>query len=142
MTSSEYRNTIMWTLSTQTHDSQGCLAIIRLILNNLGVALPQGDVETVLSILGSGDYMSWTECSAEQARFCANNGYTAIGIKNNNIVVILPDRDKIIIETIVPITPHPVVRSLSDIAEVEMINMRFFSYAALTNPEPVQIECS
>lgn len=142
MTSSEYRNTIMWTLSTQTPDGEDILTTARRIFNNLGVAFPQGTLQEVLNVLGTGDYMGWTECSAEQARYCANNGYTAMGIKGNNMVIILPDSDKIIVETTVTTVSNPVARELSAITEAELFNMRFFAYAALLNPEPVQISSS
>lgn len=138
MTSSEYRNTVMWTLSTQTPAGEDILTTARRLFNNLGVAFPQGTLAEVLNVLGTKDYMSWTECSAEQARFCANNGYTAIGIKGENLVIILPDSDKVIIDTSVPTVDNPIARELSSISEAEIFNMRFFAYAPLINPEPVQ----
>lgn len=69
MTSSEYKNTIMWTLSMQTskdeHSNDTDSTVIE-ILKNLGVPFPHGNLQEVRSVLNSNNYMGWNKCTREQ----------------------------------------------------------------------------
>ena len=59
MTSSEYRNTVYWTLHAHTPaDETDLLVTARRIFNNLGVPFPQGTLADAIQILSSGDYIS------------------------------------------------------------------------------------
>ena len=64
MTSSEYKNTIEWTLKHSDENSDP--EKVQRILRNLGTPFPQSDsnsTETIISLLSSGDYMGWNPCS-------------------------------------------------------------------------------
>lgn len=89
MNKEQYNNIIDLTLeqeqSAQTEDS---LATARAIFNNMGVALPNGSMEDVYKIIKTNDYMGWKACSKEEAQESANNGIAAIGINEEQIVVL------------------------------------------------------
>ena len=65
MNKQQYNNVIENTLkheqSAQTDDS---LATARAIFNNMGVALPQGDIKTVYETIKTDNYMGWKSCFA------------------------------------------------------------------------------
>lgn len=89
MDKKQYNNVIDWTLkheqSAQTEDS---LATARAIFNNMGVALPSGDIKEVCEILKTDDYMGWRSCTAQEAQQAADNGDAAIAISEGRIVVL------------------------------------------------------
>ena len=101
MDKKQYNNVIVHTLkhelSAQTEDS---LAIARAIFNNMGVALPQGDIKHVYEVIKSDDYMGWKSCRSEEAQEAANNGTAAIGISEDRIVVLAAvDEEEPVAET-------------------------------------------
>ena len=68
MTSSEYKNTIEWTLkhSDESSDPEK----VQRILRNLGTPFPQNDsntTETIISLLSSGDYMDGLESMQQRS---------------------------------------------------------------------------
>lgn len=88
MNKKQYNNVIEHTLkhevSAQTEDS---LETARAIFNNMGVALPQGDIKHVYEAIKSDDYMGWKSCIMQEAQEAANNGTATIGISEDRIVV-------------------------------------------------------
>ena len=89
MNKKQYNNVIENTLKNdQTAQTNDSLSVARAIFNNMGVALPQGDIKTVYRIISTNDYMGWRECSAEEAQDAANEGVAAIGISEDKIVVL------------------------------------------------------
>ena len=89
MNKKQYNNVIENTLkheqSAQTDDS---LATARAIFNNMGVALPQGDIKTVYETIKTDNYMGWKSCTMQEAQAAADNGTAAIGISEDRIVVL------------------------------------------------------
>ena len=89
MNKKQYNNVIENTLkheqSAQTEDS---LATARAIFDNMGVALPQGDMKTVYETIKTDNYMGWKSCTMQEAQEAANNGTAAIGISEDRIVVL------------------------------------------------------
>ncbi len=85
----QYNNVLDYTLkhepTAQTGDS---LATARAIFDNMGVALPQGDMKTVYETIKSDDYMGWTPCTMQEAQEAADKGTAAIGISEDQIVVL------------------------------------------------------
>lgn len=97
----QYNNVIEYTLKherlEQTRDS---LTTARAILNNMGVALPQGDIETVFKTIRTDDYMGWKSCTMQEAQEVANSGTAVIGINRDRIVVLLAnDEEQPVIQT-------------------------------------------
>ena len=78
-------NTLKYEQSAQTDDS---LATARTIFNNMGVALPQGDIKTVYETISTDNYMGWKSCTMKEAQEAADKGTAAIGISEDRIVVL------------------------------------------------------
>ena len=86
MNKKQYNNVIENTLKhEQTDDS---LSVARAIFDNMGVALPQGDMKTVYETIKTNNYMGWKSCTMQEAQEAANNGTAAIGISEDKIVVL------------------------------------------------------
>ena len=89
MNKKQYNNVIEHTLkcepSAQTDDS---FATARAIFDNIGVALPQGDIKTVYETISTDNYMGWKSCTMQEAQAAADNGTAAIGISKDKIVVL------------------------------------------------------
>lgn len=89
MNKKQYNNVIDWTLKHETEaQSEDSLAVARAVCNNLGVALPQGDLSQVVEILATDDYMGWKSCTHEEAQEAVNSGIAAIGVSDEQIVVL------------------------------------------------------
>lgn len=86
MNKKQYNNLIRNTLKHENTDDS--LSIARDIFNNMGVALPQGDIRNVYKTIKSNDYMGWRSCTMQEAQEAADQGVAAIGISENRIVVI------------------------------------------------------
>ena len=86
MNKKQYNNVIENTLKhEQTDDS---LSTARAIFDNMGVALPQGDMKAVYETIKTDNYMGWKSCSIHEAQAAADNGTAAIGISQDKIVVL------------------------------------------------------
>ena len=86
MNKKQYNNVIENTLKhEQTEDT---LSTTRAIFDNMGVALPQGDMKTVYETIKTDNYMGWKSCTMKEAQEAANNGTAAIGISEDKIVVL------------------------------------------------------
>ena len=89
MNKEQYNNVIDWTLkhekSAQTSDS---LETARAIFNNMGIALPNGNMKEVYETIITNDYMGWGPCTMQEAQEAANKGTASIGISEERIVVL------------------------------------------------------
>lgn len=86
MNKKQYNNIIDHTLKHEnTEDS---LSTARAIFNNMGVALPNGDMKEVYETVKTDNYMGWKVCSMQEAQAAADNGTAAIGISEDRIVVL------------------------------------------------------
>ena len=86
MNKKQYNNIIENTLKhEQTEDP---LTTARAIFDNMGVALPQGDMKTVYETIKTDNYMGWKSCSMQEAQEAADNGTAVIGISEDRIVVL------------------------------------------------------
>ena len=92
MNKKQYNNVIENTLKhEQTDDS---LSTARAIFDNMGVALPQGDMKTVYETIKTDNYMGWKSCTMQEAQAAADNGTAAIGISEDKIVVLSANDDE------------------------------------------------
>ena len=92
MIAQQYKNIIEWTLSLNNSLSDSdSLTVARKIFDNLGVALPQGRLEDIVTILNTKKYMGWTPCTKDDAQKFADAGVAAIAIDTSKIIVISPD---------------------------------------------------
>ena len=131
MNKKQYNNVIEHTLqyeqSAQTDDS---LATARAIFDNMGVALPQGDIKTVYETIKTDNYMGWKSCTMQEAQAAADRGVAAIGISEDRIVVLsATDEEQ-------PVAQTASVMSLDQNTSAFAVEgMRYYSYSyATTTP--------
>ena len=86
MNKKQYNNVIENTLKHEKTDDS--LSTARAIFDNMGVALPQGDIKIVYETIKTNNYMGWKSCTMQEAQEAANNGTAAIGISEDRIVVL------------------------------------------------------
>lgn len=86
MNKKQYNNVIENTLKHEQADDS--LSTARAIFNNMGIALPQGDMKTVYQTIKTDNYMGWKSCTMQEAQKAANNGTAAIAISEDRIVVL------------------------------------------------------
>ena len=95
MDKKQYNNVIDWTLKHEAQaQSEDSLEVTRAICNELGVALPLGDLAQVAEVLATDDYMGWKACTKEEAQEAANSGIPAIGISNDQIVMLAAEDEE------------------------------------------------
>lgn len=89
MNKKQYNNIIDWTVKhQQSAQAEDSLATARAIFDNMGVALPGGSTKEVLETLRTNSYMGWRLCTMEEAQAAADKGTAAIGISEDQIVVL------------------------------------------------------
>ncbi len=125
MNKKQYNNVIENTLkheqSAQTDDS---LATARAIFDNMGVALPQGDIKAVYETIKTDNYMGWKSCAIEEAQAAADLGVAAIGISEDKIVVLSANDEE------QPVTQTVSVMTLDENTSEDSISgLAFYQYA-------------
>ena len=126
MNKKQYNNIIDHTLkhelSAQTDDS---LSTARSIFDNMGVALPNGDMKTVYETIKTDNYMGWKACSMQEAQAAANNGTAAIGISEDRIVVLAATDEE------EPVAQTAEVITITDTTPaVAVANLQYYSYGS------------
>ena len=100
MTSSHYNNVIQWTLCNMgTIFQDDSVFAARTVFKNCGVAFPEGNCTDVLSTLMSNDYVGWRMCTIEEAQMCANEGKAALGISEEQVVIVKPEEEKVLVKS-------------------------------------------
>ena len=122
MNKTQYNSIIYGTVNQEPH-LQG-LELIRKICDNMGVALPHGDCEAILTTLRTNNYMGWRRCSITEAKQAINNGTATIAISENNIAIIAAENNDLstvenngIIIIVNEVTPA-----------LEVVGMEFYAY--------------
>ena len=124
-------NTLKYEQSAQTDDS---LSTARAIFNNMGVALPQGDIKTVYETISTNNYMGWKSCTMQEAQAAADRGVAAIGISEDKIVVLSAnDQEQ-------PVTQTASVMTLDENTSAYAVEgMRYYSYSYGTTSETIVV---
>ncbi|MBE6717842.1 MAG: CHAP domain-containing protein [Ruminococcaceae bacterium] len=140
MNKKQYNNVIEYTMkheqSAQTDDS---LSTARAIFDNMGVALPQGDIKAVYETIKTDDYMGWKSCTMQEAQAAADKGMAAIGISEDRIVVLsATDEEQ-------PVTQTASVMTLSENTSAFAVDgLQYYSYSYVTThpntPDPMQVK--
>ena len=86
MNKKQYNNVIEHTLKLE--QAEDSLGTARAIFDNMGVALPQGDMKSVYETIKTDNYMGWKSCTMQEAQAAADKGVAAIGISEDRIVVL------------------------------------------------------
>ena len=125
MNKKQYNNIITNTL--KNYQNEDSLSVARAIFNNMGVALPQGNIKEVFEIIKTDNYMGWKSCTKEEAQAAANNGTAAIGINERKIVVLAAD------DLEEPVKPIKYILSSADFASpIAVSELKYYSYSCLT----------
>ena len=123
MDKKQYNNIIDWTQQnqpeTQTEDS---LTAVRAVCNNMGVALPKGDLAQVAETLATDDYMYWHSCTPQEAQEAADNGIPTIGISEDSIVLLAATDEE------QPVTTTATMMTLANSENNNVTNMVYYSY--------------
>ena len=125
MNKKEYNNVIDYTLKhEQSVQGDDSLSTARAIFNNMGVALPQGDMKTVYETIKTDNYMGWKSCTMQEAQAAADNGVAAIGISEDKIVVLSANDEE------QPATQTASVMTLDENTSAFAVEgMRYYSYS-------------
>lgn len=92
MTTSEYKNIIQQTLKNKKNSEiKNSLNMVRTILKNMGIPLPNGNNQEIYNIIGNNDYMLWMPCSLKEAPEMIRRDIATIGISEDKIVILLTD---------------------------------------------------
>ncbi len=123
MNKKQYNNVIEHTLKLQ--NSEDSLSIARAIFNNMGVALPQGDIRTVYNTIKTDNYMGWKSCTVQEAQAAADNGTAAIGINQDRIVVLSANDEE------QPVAQTASVMTLNENSSVYAVaGLEYYSYSS------------
>ena len=130
MNKKQYNNVIENTLKReQTDDS---LSTARTIFNNMGVAVPQGDMKTVYETISTDNYMGWKSCTMQEAQAAADNGTAAIGISEGRIVVLSANDEE------QPVAQTASVMTLNENTSAYAVDgLRYYSYSYGTTTTPI-----
>ena len=60
-----------------------------------------------------------------------NNGYPAVAIYNNTVVILLPDDESVKISSTVPKSTSKLVRKVTELNDIKADQIHFFAYATL-----------
>lgn len=125
MNKKQYNNVIDWTIKhEEAAKSQDSLEAARAIFKNMGVALPNGSMQEVFETIKTNDYMGWKACTMEEAQQAADKGVAAIGICEDQIVVLTAnDEDEPVVRT------TPVISLPEDAAYMAEAGFEYFSYS-------------
>lgn len=116
MTKNQYVNIVKTTVTQNPDKTRLSLDLGKATLKNLGVPFPSGTLEEAITALNTGKYMGWTPCSAQAAEACINNGYTAVAMNSQDMMVLLPGDTS----------------SENTVAAAAEQNMSFYAYATIT----------
>ena len=121
MNKKQYNNIIENTLKNEQKSES--LETARAIFNNMGVALPSGNMREVYEVIKGNDYMGWKSCTKEEAQQAADKGVAAIGISENRIVVLSATDDE------EPVAQNETVMTLSsNTSDDEVSDLSYYVY--------------
>ena len=138
MNTKHYNNVIDWTLKHDTAaQTEGSLATARAVFNNMGVALPNGDMQEVYDTIKTNQYMGWRACTMQEAQEAADKGTAAIGISKDRMVILSAmDEEE-------PIAETASVMTLSEnTSAYSVAGLEYYTYSCGTTTNNLTIYCS
>ncbi len=140
MTGSQYNSIIQWTLMDKPQDDAAdSLQVVRDILQNCGVSLPEGGESDILPALMSDNYMGWRACVFSAAQELADQGVPVIGISTGRTILLKPEDSALSVKSTlaVPAAGGDAVRIADAVDLNERLDMQFFAYTAAATTTPV-----
>jgi len=132
MLNSQYKNIVQWTIRyNQLSEDETAVNAIRILFNNLGVALPQGNLDDITKILKTKTFMGWRPCTCKDAKRFANSGVTTMAISGDKAVLILPDKDvdNFTDDSSLNETKSRFIAYADDVSETDYGDALFFAYS-------------
>lgn len=127
MNAKQYNNIIAHMLKNECAESKSSLDTARAVLKNMGVAVPSGTMKEVYDTIGTNDYMGWRSCSMEEAQEAANSGTAAIGISENDMVVLSAEDGED------AVTSTETVMNVSDDSDALVAaDLQYYAYNSMT----------
>ncbi len=115
---------INWTLrqptSAQGRDS---VSVVREILSNYGMTLPNGTALEILQTMMKNDYMGWKNCTYAQAQELADSGETVVGVNSEKAVLLTAEETDSSYNT----ESSEYVTTVSALSTQTLSGMQFFS---------------
>ena len=140
MTGTQYNSVVRWTLANiDAETANDNLAAARAVMNNCGVAFPNGNILEVMFTLMSEKYMGWESCTYKQAQEYANTGIAAVGIDGERVVIILPE-DSAVKRRCTELEGNAAeyVKQAGRFSIAERMPMQFFAYAGAATTTTVK----
>ena len=129
MNKKQYNNVIENTLKHEKTDDS--LSTARAIFDNMGIALPQGDMKVVYETIKTDNYMGWKSCTMQEAQAAADKGTAAIGISEDRIVVLSAnDKEQPVAQTASVMT----LDENTSVYSVAGLEYYSYGYGATNNP--------
>ena len=92
MNGKTYGNIIDYTLKHLPEEAkENSVKTVTEIFKNMGVALPKGNSQDILSAMTDNNYMGWVSQKPEDAYNAAKNGIATVGISEDRIFIIISD---------------------------------------------------
>lgn len=132
MLNSHYKNIIQWTICYgQIPEDSDSITVAKKILDNLGVAFPNGNLDGIIQILKSKTYMGWNPCTREDAQRYANIGIATIAISPEKVIIIIPDKSIVNFsgDTNLQNAKNKYVMHSDDLSKEDIENALFFAYS-------------
>lgn len=132
MLNSQYKNIVQWTIRyNQLSEDETAVNAMRILFNNLGVALPQGNLEDITKILKTKTFIGWRPCTCKDAKRFANSGVAAMAVSGNKAVIILPDKnvDNFSDDSSLNETKSRFIAYADDVSETDCGDTLFFAYS-------------
>lgn len=132
MTAPQYKNIIQWTLrDIEETEAKNSLEVAKRILKNLGVSFPNGNLENILRILRSQEYMGWKRQDVKYAQKFADVGVAAIGIDSTKVIILLPDEktNNLAYELSLNKVKCDSVKHTLELSPEEIKGLQFFAYS-------------
>lgn len=131
MNEKQYNNIVFTSLSNLRAEDTAKTDFdkVKLVLNNMGVAFPNGDPQNAINILATDDYMGWAACTYQEAREYANSGIPTIAVKDTEISIVSADASD---EEIAMVSNSALVASADALIEEQSTATSYYAYSRAT----------
>lgn len=131
MNEKQYNNIVFTSLSNICAEktAQNDFEKVKRVLNNMGVAFPNGDPQSAINILATDDYMGWAACNYHEAKEFANSGIPTIAVKDTEISIVSADISD---EDVATVSNSTLVASADALIEEQSTATSYYAYSRAT----------